>query len=84
MSRTLSQELDILRHGALARCYVLGALDPTYADPAERDAWVRRMAPHSPTHAAEFLRGWAEHHETIPEPLTWHRWIGGVAVEVAA
>ena len=76
--------LDIIAAGAAARYYVLGGMDPKYADPSERDLFARRLARMSPSLAVAFLRGHVEHHETTPEPLAWHRLLGGVAVEVGA
>ena len=77
--------LAVIEAGAEARCYVQGAMDPAYADPAARDREARDLARVSPTLAAAFLAGWSAHRATVPvEPFAWHRWLGGVRIEVAA
>lgn len=78
-----SRILEVIAAGVAARCYVVGAMDPTFAAPADRDRRARRLAKASPMCAAEFLRGWVEHHPAPAEPLAWHRWLGGKRVEVA-
>lgn len=65
-----SWELDPVRKAGLeARYYVRGAMDPTYATPEARDAYVKNLcsqagSPVTDFHAlaAAFLRGWVEHH----------------------
>lgn len=52
--------------GLEGRYYVRGGLDPAYAHPAARDAYVRRLARrgrYGPLSAAAFLRGWVEHRD---------------------
>lgn len=72
LERRLDHHRALRQAGLEARTYVTGAMDPTYADEAARDAEVRRLAQtktpgvHAPSVAASFLRGWVEHHEVVP------------------
>ena len=76
--------LAVISAGVGARLYVRGAMDPLFNSPHVRDSYAKALAKSSPSLAVEFLRGWSEHHDTVPEPVVWHRFIGGVALEVAA
>lgn len=50
--------LGVIEAGWEARAYVTGALDPTVASVAARDAYVQEYARVSPRAAAAFIRGW--------------------------
>lgn len=71
-----------------ARFYVRGALDPAYASPAARDAYLEVMAQggrHQHVAMAAFLRGWVSRSSTaIDEPvyLAWTRLLGDTVVTV--
>lgn len=82
--RQLQAQRDARHAGQAMRWYVRGAMDPAYADPAARDACVRRIMAgrdHPPAHfadlAASFLRGWVEHRDgtecacTMTDPKWW-------------
>lgn len=72
----------VIAAGAAARFYVLGAMEPTFTEAADRDMLVKALAKHSPSLAVAFLRGWVEHHPGRVDVLAWHRLIGDAAVEV--
>lgn len=71
VARRMVAAEEVRQAGLEARYYVRGAMDPTYATPEARDAYVRAMVWTSDDsfrfdRAASFLRGWVEHH---PEPV---------------
>lgn len=75
MRRMVRAELnrqEVRQAGLEARYYVRGGLDPTYATPEARDAYVKGILTvgfwdgMGHVRAAAFLRGWVEHH---PEPV---------------
>ena len=72
LARELRHRQQLAQAGIAARWYVRGGLDPAYADPAARDAEVRRLVrsfgtPGVDVHqvAASFLRGWIEHRSEV-------------------
>jgi hypothetical protein len=76
--------IAVLEAGMETRAFVLGAMEPTLATEAARDAWVQECARLSPRVAAEFLRGWVTREDAPAESFAWHRYISGVRIEVAA
>lgn len=73
----------LAEHQVDARWYVRGALDPAYATPEARDAYLRVIltsaARHRLTAASAFLRGWAEHRPVDGAPVqnfVAHRYFG--------
>lgn len=74
----------VVRAGAWGRWYSRGAVDPTYADPGQRDLAAQVLA-HRGHHdaAGALLAGWTTRHPwALGEPLAWHRLIGDTVVEV--
>lgn len=75
--------------GLAGRYFVRGAMDPLFASPEARDDYARRLARWAPGLAAEFLRGWVEHHDHDTDAdhavLVWHRYLAGTrtCVEVS-
>lgn len=57
VARLAADALEVIWAGELSRAYVRGGLDPAYATPAARDAYVRQVEPEL---AASFIRGWVE------------------------
>lgn len=55
----MALDAEVFQAGLEARYYVRGAMDPAYATPEARDAYVKTLYPEQ---AAAFLRGWVEHH----------------------
>ena len=71
-------------HGEQARAYVVGGLDYTLT-PLMRDVLVQHLARRGRCDlAAALLTGWAVHRDEPAGPLTWHRYMGGTALEVSA
>lgn len=84
LAREADLILEVLAAGIEARAYVRGGMDPLFNEPTARDIYAKGLARLSPSVAAAFLRGWAEHHETAVEAFAWHRFYGSTRIEVAA
>jgi hypothetical protein len=80
------QLVEVVRAGAWGRWYVRGALDPSYAEPGQRDLAVQQLtAQGRATEAGAFLAGWVSRGGGgSPAPLVWHRFLGATVVEVSA
>lgn len=80
--------------GQETKFYVRAGLDPAYAAPESRDRLLRRILAGTSDPllneanrircAAAAMAGWVASHDVDePTSFTWHRFMGGTAVQVA-